>query len=229
MPCRRYIAHRLTAAGGGADRVEFTAEALDLVYNASNGNPRLLNLIADKSLHRGYLDRTWTITPAIVTAALGDLGYAKPAPVPLSTTLRRLLPRRGVTSGAAAAGSDRRRSAFSAGRDPRRRCERCTAETAPRTPAPATRRAARDGRRGAGRDRLRAERVGSAAPAAGATASAAVVSARRRSLSAPAPLLSFRRRNSSRPSRRNIYSVGRAGARAIGEHHEPHRTTQGAG
>ena len=75
-----YIAHRLTVAGGGSDRVEFAPEALDLLYNASKGNPRVLNLIADKSLHRGHIDRTWIITPAIVTAALGDLGYAKPAP-----------------------------------------------------------------------------------------------------------------------------------------------------
>jgi hypothetical protein len=92
-----YIAHRLTVAGGGSDRVEFTPEALDLVYSASSGNPRVLNLIADKSLHRGHLDRTWIITPAIVTAALGDLGYARPAltldmsfpvapPVPAPTT-----------------------------------------------------------------------------------------------------------------------------------------------
>jgi type II secretory pathway predicted ATPase ExeA len=81
-----YIAHRLTVAGGGADRVEFTPEALDLVYEASNGNPRLLNLIADKSLHRGHLDRTWTITPEIVTAALENLGYDAPAPPP-STAL----------------------------------------------------------------------------------------------------------------------------------------------
>ena len=75
----RYRAlHRASPDGRGrrCDRVEFTPEALDLLYNASNGNPRLINLIADKSLHRGHLDRTWTITPAIVTAALEDLGYA---------------------------------------------------------------------------------------------------------------------------------------------------------
>jgi type II secretory pathway predicted ATPase ExeA len=77
-----YIAHRLTVAGAGDDRVEFTPEALDLLYGATNGNPRLLNLIADKSLHRGHLDRTWTITPEIVTSALGDLGYDTPDPAP---------------------------------------------------------------------------------------------------------------------------------------------------
>jgi type II secretory pathway predicted ATPase ExeA len=73
-----YIVHRLTVAGGAADRVEFEPKALDLLYNASQGNPRVINLIADKSLSRGQLDRTWIITPSIVTAALGDLGYAKP-------------------------------------------------------------------------------------------------------------------------------------------------------
>ncbi len=77
---QRYIAHRLATAGGGADGVEFTAEALNLVYKGSNGNPRVTNLIVDKSLNRGHLERTWIITPAIVTAALGELGYAKPAP-----------------------------------------------------------------------------------------------------------------------------------------------------
>ena len=76
-----YIEHRLTVAGGGGDRVEFAPEALELLYSASKGNPRVLNLIADKSLNRGHLDRTWVITPEIVSAAVGDLGYARPAPV----------------------------------------------------------------------------------------------------------------------------------------------------
>ena len=75
-----YIEHRLTVAGGGADRVEFAPEALELLYSTSKGNPRVLNLLADKSLNRGHLDRTWLITPEIVSAALGDLGYARPAP-----------------------------------------------------------------------------------------------------------------------------------------------------
>lgn len=74
-----YLAHRLTVAGAGSDRVEFAPAALDLLYGASNGNPRVINLIADKSLNRGHVDRTWIITPDIVTAALGDLGYATPA------------------------------------------------------------------------------------------------------------------------------------------------------
>lgn len=87
-----YIAHRLTTAGGGVDGVEFTAEALDLVYSGSNGNPRVTNLIVDKSLNRGHQERTWIITPTIVTAALGELGYAKPAPPPAPSSLPSDLP-----------------------------------------------------------------------------------------------------------------------------------------
>jgi general secretion pathway protein A len=76
-----YIAHRLTVAGSGSDRVEFAAESINLLYTASNGNPRVINLIADKALYHGYLARTWIITPALVIAALRDLGYAEPVPV----------------------------------------------------------------------------------------------------------------------------------------------------
>jgi general secretion pathway protein A len=81
-----YLAHRLTVAGAGADRVEFQPDALELLYCASHGNPRLLNLIADKSLSRGHLERTWVITRVIVGAALAELGYARPDPAVPSLT-----------------------------------------------------------------------------------------------------------------------------------------------
>ena len=74
-----YIAHRLSVAGGGSDRVAFTAAAIDTICDASGGNPRLINLIADKSLHLGHLARTWSITSEIVLTALDDLGIAPPA------------------------------------------------------------------------------------------------------------------------------------------------------
>ena len=41
-----YIAHRLTVAGGGTDRVNFSDDALDVIYRATNGNPRLISLVA---------------------------------------------------------------------------------------------------------------------------------------------------------------------------------------
>jgi len=69
-----YISHRLDVAGGGTDRVTFSTEALDLIFKATKGNPRLINLVCDKSLHHGHLVRTFMIGPEIVTTALGDLG-----------------------------------------------------------------------------------------------------------------------------------------------------------
>jgi general secretion pathway protein A len=75
-----YLLHRLIVAGGGADRPEFVPEAIRLLFRSSGGNPRLLNLLADKALHCAHLERSWLVTPDIVTAALGELGYTKPAP-----------------------------------------------------------------------------------------------------------------------------------------------------
>lgn len=73
-----YVAHRLSVAGGTGDRVSFSPDAIDLLYRASNGNPRTINLIADKSLQRAYTDRTWTITNDLVMDAVGQLGLEKP-------------------------------------------------------------------------------------------------------------------------------------------------------
>ncbi|HKY23222.1 MAG TPA: AAA family ATPase [Vicinamibacterales bacterium] len=74
-----YVEHRLTVAGGGTDRVDFTGAAIDVLCDASGGNPRLINLIADRALHRGHLERTWLITPAVVAAAVNDLELGNPA------------------------------------------------------------------------------------------------------------------------------------------------------
>ena len=75
-----YIAHRLDVAGGGADRVTFAADALDVIYKATRGNPRLINLACDKSLHHGHLARTFIIGPEIAAVSLRELGMFEPAP-----------------------------------------------------------------------------------------------------------------------------------------------------
>jgi hypothetical protein len=46
------VAHRLGVAGGSPDRVHFQQDALDAVYDASHGVPRLINRICDRALHR---------------------------------------------------------------------------------------------------------------------------------------------------------------------------------
>jgi type II secretory pathway predicted ATPase ExeA len=69
-----YIDHRLRVAGEGTPRVEFSSAAIDAVYQTSKGTPRLINLICDRALHRGYHARVGCIEPSFVWDAMADLG-----------------------------------------------------------------------------------------------------------------------------------------------------------
>jgi len=68
-----YVGHRLALAGGMKDRVSFSPAALDLVYKASAGVPRVVNLICDRALSRGHLEQVAVISPPIVGKAMQDL------------------------------------------------------------------------------------------------------------------------------------------------------------
>jgi general secretion pathway protein A len=68
-----YVSHRLALAGGTRERVSFSPAALDVVYRASAGVPRVVNLICDRALSRGHLEQAAVIGPAIVAKALQDL------------------------------------------------------------------------------------------------------------------------------------------------------------
>ncbi len=70
-----YVGHRLRIAGEGQARVEFSDAALDAVYQASGGTPRLINLICDRALHRGFAARVGRIEPGFVWDAAADLGF----------------------------------------------------------------------------------------------------------------------------------------------------------
>jgi general secretion pathway protein A len=97
--CAAYVAHRLAIAGGSAT-VSFTTRALDLVHRFTEGTPRLINLLCDRSLLGGFSERTSRITPELVTRAAKnlDLPLAPPAWV---AWLRRRAPL--LTTGAALA------------------------------------------------------------------------------------------------------------------------------
>src|SRR5688572_13041534 len=58
-----YVAHRLHVAGEGQARVEFAKDAIDALHEASRGTPRLINLICDRALYRGYIARVTQIEP----------------------------------------------------------------------------------------------------------------------------------------------------------------------
>jgi type II secretory pathway predicted ATPase ExeA/cell division septation protein DedD len=71
-----YVGHRLTVAGASADRLHFTGEALDLVFEASDGVPRVVNRLCDRTLQRGHQARASVIGPDLVRQAVADLQLA---------------------------------------------------------------------------------------------------------------------------------------------------------
>lgn len=67
---RAYITHRLKIAG--AEKEIFTTGAMDAIYEASCGTPRLINILSDTALVYGYSDDKETIDEKIVHAVLRD-------------------------------------------------------------------------------------------------------------------------------------------------------------
>jgi general secretion pathway protein A len=79
---KRYIVHRLGIASVGPPAVEFTDAAIDVIWRGSTGIPRVINLICDRALHRGFEARVDVIEPEIVLAAIEDLGRTVDATAP---------------------------------------------------------------------------------------------------------------------------------------------------
>lgn len=73
-----YVSHRLAFVGGTRDRVEFSPQALDLVFNGSFGIPRLVNRICDRALSYGHLDRSALIGQSHVERALQEVWMVPP-------------------------------------------------------------------------------------------------------------------------------------------------------
>ena len=61
-----YISHRLHRAGGSADRVAFSGDAVEAIYELSGGVPRVINKLCDRALHVGHTRRVSTIDADIV-------------------------------------------------------------------------------------------------------------------------------------------------------------------
>jgi general secretion pathway protein A len=74
-----YIAHRLHVAGGTPERVRFSREAIDAIYDASNGVPRLINRLCDRALHHGHLARASVIDAATFALAYQEMKPLLPA------------------------------------------------------------------------------------------------------------------------------------------------------
>ena len=87
-----YVGHRLTVAGASADRLHFTGEALDLVFEASGGVPRVVNRLCDLTLQRGHQARSATIGSELVHQAIADLQLVVTAPAPSVPTPVSVVP-----------------------------------------------------------------------------------------------------------------------------------------
>lgn len=70
----RYIGHRLKVASlGGPQRADFTPQAIAEVFSASDGIPRLINVLCDNALLVGYAKNTHCIDRSIVSEVLRDM------------------------------------------------------------------------------------------------------------------------------------------------------------
>lgn len=76
----RYIQHRVRVALRHADTSDdeqmFSADALDEIYDYSQGVPRLINAVCDAALLAGYADNTKPVTGAVVREAACDILHA---------------------------------------------------------------------------------------------------------------------------------------------------------
>ncbi len=74
---RGYIQHRLNVALGKG-KVRFSRQAVETVYRYSRGIPRMINVVADRTLLIAFTQSTKKITPKIVQLAVSDIGNLAP-------------------------------------------------------------------------------------------------------------------------------------------------------
>lgn len=68
-----YIYQRLTVAGSQGS-ITFSKSAIDEIYRFSQGIPRLINLLCDRTLIGGFVDETFHIDKGVVRKAIKDIG-----------------------------------------------------------------------------------------------------------------------------------------------------------
>jgi len=88
---RGYIQHRINVALGKG-RVQFARSAVELIFKYSHGIPRMINVLADRSLLIAYTMNTKKITPKIVRPAVKDVGGLNPLPTWINTLWKSILP-----------------------------------------------------------------------------------------------------------------------------------------
>jgi hypothetical protein len=74
--------------------VQFSPAAVEVLYRATAGVPRLINRICDRALHHGYLRRVGTIDEHMLEAAIEDAGHFATAPPPVAVAVPATTPSR---------------------------------------------------------------------------------------------------------------------------------------
>ncbi|AXA36953.1 MAG: AAA family ATPase [Candidatus Hydrogenedentota bacterium] len=67
-----YIKHRLFVAGAKVD-IEFTPGAMRMLYSATGGVPRRINVVCDRALLACYVDGTYTVDEKIMERAIKEV------------------------------------------------------------------------------------------------------------------------------------------------------------
>ncbi len=70
---KEYIDHRLKIAGSSLDKIQFTDEAQAVIYNYSQGVPRLVNIICDRCLLAGFAAQINIINEEITRKCIEEL------------------------------------------------------------------------------------------------------------------------------------------------------------
>jgi len=70
---RAYIAHRLRVASDNGCKAEFTPEAIEDIYGATDGVPRLINILCDNALLAAYADNAHQIDRPTIRQVLRDM------------------------------------------------------------------------------------------------------------------------------------------------------------
>ena len=86
-----------TVASEGGSHVQFSDSAIATIFKASGGVPRLINLICDRALQRGFKSRAMLIESSLIHEAVTSLGIE--APVAEADVTRVELPAGGEEAG----------------------------------------------------------------------------------------------------------------------------------
>ncbi len=73
-----YLRHRLSVAGASPSSVSFAPDGVEEIYDYSGGVPRLINLIADRSLLAGMALGAATLDSGVTRQAINNLQLKKP-------------------------------------------------------------------------------------------------------------------------------------------------------